>query len=717
MDRELVQLRDKVARLEARIEQLEQKMGIRPQSPPQPIRPTPPPQHRPAHQPPAMQKPSPPVRPARESWEQKIGGTWLNRLGIIALLFGLAFFLKFAFDNNWINEYGRIAIGYVIGAVLMGIGFWYRGKGRLPKFGSALGGAAIGAWFISTWAGHSYYDIFPTVAAFAVMVGITVIAVGLALKWNSAAIAGIGLLGGYLTPILIYGNGTHTTLFVYLFILNIGALAVLVKKNWNALSFISLGFTFILYAVALLGLYEPKLLTSFMVYLTAFHLLFAVQGVVVNLVHRRAGPPALGISLISGCFYVLFSALLLYSGHRAGLAMLLFAWGMFYLLQMLAIQRWRPQDKNLVMVLLSLGLAYVTLAVPIWLSSTWITMAWTVQSAVLLALGLKTDQPRYRGWGQVILGLSFLHLTTTDLGLLTPVDWLLRDGYTLPWQGRFPATLLLVLVLLGTAYLYSRDSKIEKRIVPWLIIPASLLALFFTLSEWTRWFYYLSSYFWDHPWIHYWGSAWTLTMAAYIALFLGIFWRWQFKPLRRLIGILLPAAMAWSMLIDLNIFTRGEYLSPWLGRLPGALLLAGLAFAAAWLFKQEGTSKKGLNFLVIFANVLLLVAVLKETDRYYFSHQEHFLASWQVYRNTAWSAAMSCHGFGLVALGIWKKAATLRRLGISLLLLVVAKITLVDLTGLETIWRILVFMGTGIILIFASWLYQRYVPTGKEKTM
>src|SRR5258708_10440893 len=52
--------------------------------------------------------------------ESRIGSHWLNRIGIAALLVGISYFLKFAFDNNWIGPAGRVTIGLLagIGAVV-----------------------------------------------------------------------------------------------------------------------------------------------------------------------------------------------------------------------------------------------------------------------------------------------------------------------------------------------------------------------------------------------------------------------------------------------------------------------------------------------------------------------------------------------------------------------------------------------------------------------
>jgi len=68
--------------------------------------------------PPPNLPPEPSVRriEADSDLESRIGSHWLNRIGIAALLIGISYFLKFAFDNNWIGPAGRVTIGCLGGS-------------------------------------------------------------------------------------------------------------------------------------------------------------------------------------------------------------------------------------------------------------------------------------------------------------------------------------------------------------------------------------------------------------------------------------------------------------------------------------------------------------------------------------------------------------------------------------------------------------------------
>src|SRR5689334_3128476 len=85
------------------------------------------------------------------SLESRIGSRWLNRIGIVAMLVGVSYFLKYAFDNNWIGAAGRVAIGLVCG---IGIVVWserFRIKGY-RYFSYGLKAVGIGTMYLSLWA-------------------------------------------------------------------------------------------------------------------------------------------------------------------------------------------------------------------------------------------------------------------------------------------------------------------------------------------------------------------------------------------------------------------------------------------------------------------------------------------------------------------------------------------------------------------------------------
>ena len=56
------------------------------------------------------------------TFEEDIGMKWFARVGILALVIGVGFFIKYAIDMNWINHLTRIILGIVFGSGLIVFG-------------------------------------------------------------------------------------------------------------------------------------------------------------------------------------------------------------------------------------------------------------------------------------------------------------------------------------------------------------------------------------------------------------------------------------------------------------------------------------------------------------------------------------------------------------------------------------------------------------------
>ena len=98
---------------------------------------------------------------SREEWESFIGGKLLNRIGALALIIGLGFFLKYAFDNNWISETVRVLIGASVGFISLGLAYRTHQKG-FQIFSQGLIGAGISILYLSVYASFNFYALVPS---------------------------------------------------------------------------------------------------------------------------------------------------------------------------------------------------------------------------------------------------------------------------------------------------------------------------------------------------------------------------------------------------------------------------------------------------------------------------------------------------------------------------------------------------------------------------
>ena len=120
MEPEVPRLRARVEELEQRLAEVEQRLGIRQvhrfEAPPLPLEPPPEPLYEiaPARAP-------EPASEAGDSVETKAGLVWVNRIGAVTLILSVAFGFKYAVDNEWIGESGRVLLGVI--AAFGGLGF------------------------------------------------------------------------------------------------------------------------------------------------------------------------------------------------------------------------------------------------------------------------------------------------------------------------------------------------------------------------------------------------------------------------------------------------------------------------------------------------------------------------------------------------------------------------------------------------------------------
>jgi hypothetical protein len=164
--------------------------------------------------------------------ERVVGLTWLSRIAVLTIVLFLTFFFKYAFQNHWITEGGRVILGLVCGAGALAIGelFWRRGEHTYAQSLTAVGIAFL---YLSCWASFGLYHLISQTAAFAAMVLATIAAGGLALRYDSQVVALLGLAGGFATPLLLGAMKAPAFVFGYALVLDLGTAFASRRREWR----------------------------------------------------------------------------------------------------------------------------------------------------------------------------------------------------------------------------------------------------------------------------------------------------------------------------------------------------------------------------------------------------------------------------------------------------------------------------------------------------
>ncbi|MBS4032001.1 MAG: DUF2339 domain-containing protein [Clostridiales bacterium] len=491
-----------------------------------------------------------------EDLEAAIGGTWLNRIGIVAFLFGVAFFLKYAFDNQWIGPTGRIMIGLLAGIILLTMGEVYQNK-NYRIFAQGITGGGITTLYLTAYAALHFYQLIPMEIAFVLMVLITTAAVVLALRYDTLAIAVIGLVGGFGTPLLL-ASGTGTSndmfLFTYMTVLNLGILATAYYRKWPLLNYLSLFSTLFIFGGWAAAHYRFNKLWFTQTFLIVYFIIFALVAFVHNIMERKETTNA-DIVFILATAAAFFGASVanLTQAYPAFMGFFTVLMALFYFALGYVCIKVNDGDRLLILAFWGLALTFVTIAIPLQLKANWITMGWAVEAVILLAAGLSQRNRQVRLFAFVILGIAVFRLLTID-----NFNFFLSRGSTfVPFLNLSAlAYLTVIATIFASAYLYSLHPDIlaeEKTRVNVLVIAGVSLLLVFITREALRYIDYIFMYRDDYRTKHMTSQLtvsviWTAYSIALITV--GIIKK--FRAVRLMAIALLGLTIAKVFLIDLS---------------------------------------------------------------------------------------------------------------------------------------------------------------------
>ena len=485
---DLQSLRALVRDLATRVERLERKLGDGEIAPEPPARAeihspsaTPPPLPPPPPYPLVSTPPGLPVPPISTpqfataapegDLESRIGSHWLNRIGISAVLIGVSYFLKFAFDNNWIGPTGRVSIGLLAGIAVVVWSESFRARGY-KIFSYSLKAVGVGVLYLSLWAAFQVYGLIPSAVAFLAMLIVTGSTAILAVKQDAEILAAIALTGGFVTPLLLStGQNREIQLFSYVALLSAASVALVAFKPWRRLLVLSYAGTLVLYIAWYAEYYHRSEFTVTFAFATIFFGIFAVAPLVSKAPERLVSLPFLpaALTFINTGVYFLQAYAMVEEIDKLAMAWFALALAAVHIGLSRIISRREPANAEALRLLhLALAVALITIAIPIRLDGHWITVGWLVEAGVLL-------------WVADRIGARFLHYLAAAALALGVVRLLVFDNFqvdTLLLNSRM-ATYLLAMAVLALLAWFSlkHEGEFDRQLAAVAVLAVSALAL------------------------------------------------------------------------------------------------------------------------------------------------------------------------------------------------------------------------------------------------
>ena len=332
----------------------------------------------------------PPVRWIREYFT---GGNLIVRVGVIVLLFGVAFLLKYAAEHSHVPIEWRLS-GVAAGAsVLLALG--WRWRTLRPGYALALQGGGVAILYLVVFAALRLFHLLEPGTAFALLILIASASAVLAVMQDSLAFAMFATSGGFLAPLLAASeHGSHVVLFSYYLLIDGGVVLVAWRKSWQPLNLLAFIGTFGIGAAWGNLRYRPELLASTEPFVLAFFLVFVLIAVLFAV--RRA--PRFS-HYLDGT--IVFGTPVVVMGLEAGLLRAIpfaLAWcavgfSAFYLALAGSLMRaGREAVRLLAEAFLALGVAFATLAIPLALEGRWTAASWALEGAAILWVGVRQQR-------------------------------------------------------------------------------------------------------------------------------------------------------------------------------------------------------------------------------------------------------------------------------------------------------------------------------------
>jgi uncharacterized membrane protein len=328
-------------------------------------------------------------------FEELFGGRALAWIGGLATLLGIVFLVGIALERGWIDEPMRIVFGFLGSTSLLLAGFWlYERRGHTEAALAAVGSGLAGL-YATLLVGTQVYDLIPSYLGLSCAALVGIVGVVIAVRWESAIVAAIGILGGLSAPALA-GTGTSGLSVAFMAIAMTTAVAVLLWQKWN---WLSLG-AFLVSAPQLLiwvGANLEDHLLPVLAVLVGFWLLYLVAAIGYELRTRTLDRIPVPSLLVLFANVVVIAAGGYFSLEQAGHPSAAAAWLLglaagHILLGAVALRQAISAEIGSLLVAVGMGLSALGFADA--LDGPVLAVGWAVQAAVLAYMATRASRER-----------------------------------------------------------------------------------------------------------------------------------------------------------------------------------------------------------------------------------------------------------------------------------------------------------------------------------
>ena len=409
-------------------------------------------------------------------WELLLGGNWLAIIGVIAVFIGTAFFLKLAFENDWINQTNRILLGVFGGAVFLAIGEIWRNK--YASYFNIITGCGIAILYLTIFSAYALYSMIGYYFAVAFLLIVTILAVLQALRNNSITLAVLGVVGAFAAPfVLLAFDGIDfmqssvgsVDWLLYIILIDLGVIFLATFRNWSWFTFIALIGSLLSYAVWASENFDNVSLLVSQGGISVIFLLILGSTMLFNYLWKR---PAKGFDysliLINSAAFLFITYMNMWDSHREWLGALTIVIAGLYASLSYISYRSRLQNNDFSTFLLGISAVFLGIAFPVHFQydAPIVLIAWSIEGLVLTWLSIRMNVWQIRFYAIFTYSVMIVSLTV----FFTSID---LENFAPILNSRFATFATAIFSMYASFYLIRQKMILD---------PGSLRVFFFRSS-------------------------------------------------------------------------------------------------------------------------------------------------------------------------------------------------------------------------------------------
>ncbi|UWV48255.1 DUF2339 domain-containing protein [Acetivibrio thermocellus] len=641
------------------------------------------------------------ARAKQNNIESIIGLNIINKVGIFLLIVGVITAAQFTYFR--LPDTLKSVFTFAVGVVLLIAGeILNRKKPNVFSLGITSGGIAI--LYVALCLSYFQFKLLETYPALGLCILITAGTFVLSQRYNSQTISAFALIGGYLPIFSITGiSAIAYGAMVYFVILNLLALIIAVNKKWAVTAYIGFVLNVIgsVYIASIMfgGLFAPSEF-SFDSVITIIYILFAF---VIYTLIPIAGTFRQKLSFKTSDIVLLalntfISSVLLYWSFYAsdledftGLLALTFA--IIYLALGRFIEKNMPKENQVTTLFYLTGLTFVVLIIPFQFGKVWLSLGWLIEGVALLSYGICKEIKRFKKAGIAISFLCLLTFLSFDVSLIQ--DSLFTFKY-------FAITLGSIIILGALIYKKNLASK-ESKLFKYATSINLLIFLLYIISNELKPF--LSQYVQDTKF----DLDYLICSAMILTSFLVAYTLPRIKVLCD--NVIKGISMSIYALALLTLFSL-NFTSPvkgYLVEMPLAISIVGTLELALIAFLSILAVRDFVLYFVIDHKLGIEWYPLAISLYFVIILTQNLITQYRLeFSNAAISIIYLAAALTWIIFGFAKRYVFIRRFGLAMSMLSVAKLFIIDLAFLTQGYRIVSYFVFGIILLAISFVYQYF---------